>query len=93
VRNNDLKLGVNEVKRLLQIDNKLQTPTLMFIGNETANTIESMRKWTYFKDKDGNIDYDNFSDEDDHGADAARYGHYGYKMRPHVTMGKGKGLY
>ena len=93
VRNNDLKLGVNEVRRLLQIDNKLVTPMLMFIGNETAETIKSMRSWTYFKDKDGNIDYDNFSEEDDHGADAVRYGHYGFKSRPHTTLGRAKGLY
>jgi hypothetical protein len=93
VRNNDLKLGVNEVRRLLQIDSKLQTPMLMFIGNETPEAIKSMRTWTYFKDKDGNIDYDNFSEEDDHGADGVRYGHYGFKTRPHTSLGRAKGLY
>ena len=89
----EIRMGVDEVKSLLQLDDTLKTPKLLFIQEEVPNLIRDMKGWTFFRDKDGNVDYDNYGSEDDHGADIVRYMNYGYKNRNRVFAKRGKNLY
>ena len=88
-----IKTGVDEVRRLLRVNDVLKTPLLLFIKEAVPETIKSMRSWAFFRNPDGTVDYDNFMDEDDHGADAVRYMMYGHKCRSLVVPSRGRGLY